>query len=864
MSRSRLPLITTVVALMAPMAAVAQQYRSEVRELPTPPAEQSVAPEALLKQTTDPYQRALLLRDMAAQAARDGNNAKALEYLNQALATNALSGIAAEQMREMQGQLLLGTGAYKQMQPQLEAQVRRGDASPEIKVALAAAYLEDKRYRDALPLLRDAVKAVPNADISWRRALMASLIGTGAHREALPLVEALVREDPRQGEDWLRLAALHLKLGNKTRAAAVMEVAQRLGFLATGEDRLRLVSLVADLGAPFESGSMLKAWMDDGSLADNASNRRFLAQLWLAARESSLAIPALERVLAQQADPLVMRQLAQLYMDREAYGQASEVLQRLLAQEGAKGDTLMQLATAQYQQADVDAALSTFRQAAVLRDRHAPLAQEWVKYLETGRAREQALAAAAERRSREEEVIALSGRVASGQTVTLGTGDVVASAGTATGASSVGGGTPRGGLTPVGAEQSANASGEIPAWTGGITPDQRPDGFVMGQALPDPYAADQPRFTITADNVARYADRLAPAHRKLLETLPGYRMTVYPSRRSVAYPAAIYEATAANRERARLDSPDALVGAQLGFPFPQPRTGVEIMWNHRTRYRGDTVDSRYGQAVVQPSGTVTARNDQRFRVRFRYANIAEPADLAKENYIALGITAVYEGGRSPDIIGLFHETANSQKQSRNVWVLLTKLGRMLRIPPVGYDQPFPGTEGLEFIDMVDMYNGAFDRYVWKLVGKRELFIPYNAYRFNRPDRDPASLLTPRYPDLSDARYELHRVWVIEASERGGKRHAFGKRTFYVDEDSWTVVMVENEDQDGRLWRFQEGHLVAEYDIQAAWTRPVITYDFKDGRYFINRIFAGYDHFQYNEAMTDSEYLPAVVKRTYTR
>lgn len=852
-------LLPWIVGSLLPIAVQAQQYRSEVRELPTPPAAQTQTPEALLKTTTDPYQRALLLRDLAAKAAREGNSAQALEYLDQAMATKALSGIAMEQMQELQGQLLLGTGAYKKMQPQLEAQVRKGNASPEIKVALAAAYLEDKRYRDALPLLRDAVKAVPDADISWRRALMASLIGTGNHREALPLLEALVREDPRQADDWLRLAALHLKVGNKSRAAAVMELAQRLGYLQSADDRLRLVGLTADLGAPFESGSLLTAWMDSGQLPDNAANRRLLAQLWLAAREARLAIPALEAAIARNADPVLMRQLAQQYMDREDYGQAAAVLDSLVEREGARGDTLMQLATARYQQADIDGALSAFRQAAVLRDKTAPLAQEWVKYLETGRAREQALAAAAERALRDDDTLQLSGRLAGGSTVALG--DAPASAGDGGAAMAPGA---RGGLTPVGAEQSANASGEIPAWTGGITPSSRPAGFVSGQALPDPYAGEQPRFTITADNLRKHEDRLTSAHRQLLRTQPGYRMPVYPSHRSVSYPTEIYEATAANRGRARLESPDALSGARLGFPFPDPRTGVEIMWNHRARYRGDSFDSRYGQAVVQPSGAITARNDQRFRVRFRYANIAEPADLAEENYLALGITALYEGGRSPDIVALFHETANSQKQPRNVWVLLAKLGRMLRIPPVGYDQPFPGSEGVEFIDMVDMYNGAFDRYVWKLVGKREMYIPYNAYRLNLPARDEDSLLTPRYPDPSHSRYELHRVWVIEATERGGKRHAFGKRVFYVDEDSWTVVMVENHDHDGNLWRFQEGHLVAEYDIQAAWSRPVVTYDFKDGRYFINRVFADHDHLQYNLPMTNSEYLPAVVKRNFSR
>jgi len=108
------------------------------------------------------------------------------------------------------------------------------------------------------------------------------------------------------------------------------------------------------------------------------------------------------------------------------------------------------------------------------------------------------------------------------------------------------------------------------------------------------------------------------------------------------------------------------------------------------------------------------------------------------------------------------------------------------------------------------------------------------------------------------------VWVIEATERGGERHSFGKRVFYVDEDSWTVVMVENHDRKGNLWRFQEGHLVAEYDVQAAWTRPVITYDLKDGRYFANRLFAESPHIEYGLKFGTNEFLPAAVRRTYSR
>ena len=38
-----------------------------------------------------------------------------------------------------------------------------------------------------------------------------------------------------------------------------------------------------------------------------------------------------------------------------------------------------------------------------------------------------------------------------------------------------------------------------------------------------------------------------------------------------------------------------------------------------------------------------------------------------------------------------------------------------------------------------MFNGAMDRYDFKLIGKKEMVIPYNAYRFqyDQPDSAPA-------------------------------------------------------------------------------------------------------------------------------
>lgn len=833
--------------LFAADAVRADQYRSEVKELDQVPqqAPQKSAQQQL-QTTTDPYARALLLRELAAQAVDKKDYAQAAKYLEQALSQKALSGIAADQLKRDLSQLYLAGGDFKRVLPQLEAQVRAGGAPAETLIALGAAYVEQKRFKEAVPLLQKGLAAVKNPDPSWQRALAAALFSAGQEKEALPLLEQLLKRDPTQREDWLRLAALTFKFGTKQRAQAVLEIANRLGFLDRPEDRLRLVALTAQVGAPFEAGSLMQAWIQRGLLKPDVANWRLLAGFWIAARESSQAIVALDEGLKLQADTALYRQLGQLRLDREEYAQAASALEKAVQRGGKDGNTLLALGMARYQQADIEGALGAFRDAAQFAAAK-KLAAEWVRYLESGQAREQALAAAAQRRTRD-GAIQLSGRM-SGGSFALSAGQE------ASVTLAEGGGDP---LTPVGADRPGNRDNTIPAWSGGLARGAKSAGWMA-----DPYSADKPLFTIAAANAAQYRSRLTPSHQALLAANPGYVMPVYPTRRSVAYPQPIYDATQANIGKAKLLGSDALEGARLGFPFPRPQSGVEVMWNHRTRYRGDVLDAQSTQAVVQSDGRLQTLK-QIERVFFRYGNVKDPGDLSKRNVLLYYLTWFGRARADVDFLVLVHETANSEEDSRNIWVLPPRIKKMFRIPPVGYDQPFPGADGLMFIDMVDMYNGAFDRYVWKLTGKREIYLPYNNYRLLDGRYKAADLLRPRHPRQDVMRYELHRVWVIEAVERQGKRHSFGKRVFYVDEDSWNVVLVENYDREGRPWRFQEGHLLAFYDAQFANTAPVFTYDLKDGRYFANRLNDKDPAPRYDVPMKESEFLPAAVKARYGR
>lgn len=849
-----------MLAWLLPWAAMAQQYRSEVRELPDSAAPaQKLDPQTLLRQTTDPYAKALILRDLAAAAVQKKDYKQAAQLLEQALAQNALSGPAVEAMRKDLAQLYMAGGNYKQMLPQLEAQVRSGKAAPEAYVALGAAYLEQKRYKDAVPLLERGVKAVPRPDPTWKRALMAAYLGAGREKDALPLLEEAVRQNPAEKQNWLQLAAAAVKAGNRARAQAALEVASRLGHLDTAQDRLRLVTLTAQIGAPFEAASLLKGWIDDKALPDNADNRKLLATLWLAARERGLALVAIDRALEVAASRELLQQKAQLHMDREEYAEAARVLERLAAG-GRSGPLLMTLGMAYYQQADVDRALAAFRSAGEYPAQR-KLAQEWVKYLESGRAREQAMRAVAELQQRErDDEVRLSRRLL-GETIAAPVGPGGQPELLPPVSAQAAGGDP---YTPVGADRPGSADGTIPPWTGGLTPSEWPAGFAKGQRLKNPFPNDRPLFTITAANAAEYAAKLSAGHRALLARYPDYRMPVYATRRSVSYPQAIYDATQANVGKARLLGSDALEGARLGFPFPRPDSGVQVLWNHRVRYRGDSVQAQSAQAVVQPDGRAGWLK-QTERVLYRYANLKDPIDLASRNILLYYLTWFTRAGGGREALVLVHETANSQEDARDVWVMPMSVGKMFRIPPVGYDQPFPGSDGMYFVDMVDMYNGAFDRYVWKLIGKRELYIPYNGYRSGDGSMKYESLIRPRFFNPEATRYELHRVWVVEANERGGKSHSFGKRVFYVDEDSWNVVLVENYERDDRtLWRFQEGHLLALYDSQSANCAPVVTYDFKNGRYFANRLTAEEPPAQFDIPMREQEFLPDSVRTKYGR
>jgi hypothetical protein len=394
-------------------------------------------------------------------------------------------------------------------------------------------------------------------------------------------------------------------------------------------------------------------------------------------------------------------------------------------------------------------------------------------------------------------------------------------------------------LTPLGAEKAGNADGSIPAWDGGLTaiPEAaKSAGYKgdKGDRFVDPFPQDKPEFTITNSNLDQHKDKLTPGQLGLFATFDAYKMPVYKTRRTAANDAFIYKATAENATRAELVADgEGIAGAAVGIPFPIPKNGREVIWNHKVRYRGVSIRRWNNQFPVTTGGAFNAvklRED----VYFPYSDPdTTPAEVEENNVISYFLQIIRAPERLAGQILLVHDTANQVKQSRLAWQYNPGQRRVRRAPNVAYDNPGTASDGLRTNDQLDMFNGAMDRYTWKLQGKQEIYVPYNAYRLHSDELSYDDIFKAGHLNQDLTRYELHRVWVVDAYVKEGTSHIYKRRTFYVDEDSWQILLVDCYDQRDELWRVQEAHPIMAYDPNIYVTQfsaGETVYDLQSRRY----------------------------------
>jgi hypothetical protein len=386
-------------------------------------------------------------------------------------------------------------------------------------------------------------------------------------------------------------------------------------------------------------------------------------------------------------------------------------------------------------------------------------------------------------------------------------------------------------LTPLGAERAGNKEGTIPAWEGGIDPKTvKPFACAPGKFC-DSFPDEKPLVSITAKNMDQYADNLTDGVKALLKKHPdSFRVDLYPTHRTAAAPQWVYDNTFLNATRAKLvpgptgDMPRGAVG---GIPFPIPHAGVEVMWNNLLHYQG-TGYAWKASNYLTAGGSHTLDETHYMRVQMPYyfkENTPEKFDASGDYWLVRTSATAPSNHTGEGLVG----RNNVDRDKEQSYLYLEGQRRTRKLPTSCCDTPVPGIGLLTSFDEVNVWNSRMDRFNWKIVGKKEIIIPYNSNK---------TWMAPKVTDLLGAhhvnpdyiRWELHRVWVVEATLAPGKSHVMHRSLYYVDEDSWMLMIGDRWDGAGNLARTIWNIPFIVPEIPALWNQTFIGHDLKKDAY----------------------------------
>ncbi len=406
-------------------------------------------------------------------------------------------------------------------------------------------------------------------------------------------------------------------------------------------------------------------------------------------------------------------------------------------------------------------------------------------------------------------------------------------------------------LMPLGGERAASKDGSIPAWDGGAT--KPPAGYKSGDPRPDPFPGEKPELSINAKNMAQYEAGLTDGVKALLKKFPDFRLDVYPSHRSAAAPQYVYDNTFKNATRAKLsEGGHGTENAYGGIPFPIPKDGNEVIQNFRLSWTGQNTDAQVRVWVVTADGKRSMASGGVQTFRHQYYDPDGSLEKLEGYHTLLKFVATEPGSKAGEAI-LVHDNLNLSAQ-RSVWQYLVGQRRVRKAPAVGYDTPDSVTSGIGLFDEAFMLLGPIDKHELKLVGKKEIYVPYNNNRAALAK--VADLVTPNTLSPRLVRWEKHRVWEVDATLMAGKRHVVPKRKYYIDEDSWQILLVDGWDAKGDLWRTSYTLTLLAPDIPALLGNVMWGgYDLQTGAYFLNMAS--------NELPTQYKTLPSISKSFFS-
>ncbi|WGK62469.1 DUF1329 domain-containing protein [Halopseudomonas sp. SMJS2] len=410
-------------------------------------------------------------------------------------------------------------------------------------------------------------------------------------------------------------------------------------------------------------------------------------------------------------------------------------------------------------------------------------------------------------------------------------------------------------LTPVGATKEGNAEGTIPEW----------NNSNGSESLSD----EKPLFKITAENLSQYEDKVSEATKEMIRRFPdSFYLNVYPTHRTMFYPDKFYELTKINAlDCTTSDDGLALKGCFGGVPFPFPKSGYEVMWNVTTAPKPPHYKNRTQGVILDSSGTPVQAAIQETWVDSPYHDLSSSLEEYEKNghrYFRASIKQVAPARIAGDA-NMITYTSNPTESKNQGWQYQQGNRRVRVNPQAEYDFPTVVSGGAAFYDETGLFMGKMDKFDFTLVGKKEIYIPYNT-EMTRNASVADFAASKKHPNPEVVRWELHRVWVVEAKLKPGERHASAKRVYYIDEDYYGAGLMDSWDAAGNFHKLSWA--ISSMDYAHGWPSggSQVWIDLTTGVSYINVMtnFAGAGKFPQNEVLPASTWTPEGLSRRSSR
>ncbi len=394
-------------------------------------------------------------------------------------------------------------------------------------------------------------------------------------------------------------------------------------------------------------------------------------------------------------------------------------------------------------------------------------------------------------------------------------------------------------LTPLGGERAASASGLVPPWTGGAT--TPPPGWSSAKSGPNLFPGQAPSFTVTQANMQQYAHMLCDGQVQMLNRYgaKGYKIVVYPTARTAAAPQFVYDNTALNVTRVQPASSGIVSGFQggyMGVPFPilshdPDVAGAQAIWNHNLRWGGTFFQFNETIMIGGGGGPPIMASVSTQSYWYTYYDQSQTLEQYEakpySSWLRLAQTAPANQIGQTEIAAY---PSNYDRLPSVAFEYLIGEGRIRQAPDINYDVPNAQADDVVNIDEIDLFSGKMDRYIWSLRGKKEMIVPYNQWAvLNTPT---TQVYGPDTVNQELMRYEVHRVWVVEANLAPGKRHVMPHRVFYIDEDTWQILATDGYDSRGNYWKFGQLLVQAQPQLPGVTLSGFLIHNFQSNAYLL--------------------------------